>query len=579
MNRRNFFAQLLEPQVSTHRDPVRQTPDPRANKTLPKLAASTAGINPYTGIFGRTQIRHLLRRTMFGAKPADVDFFSGKTLAQTVSTLLTTTPEPAPPLNHYSGTGMIPNPSEGVALGETWVNLTTINPGFNFIKNQSYSAWWTDLMIHQTRSIQEKMVFFWHNHFATEINESGDPRYLYFHNKTLRQYALGNFKAFTKAITLDTLMLYYLNGFKNVKRAPDENYARELQELFTVGKDLTPHYTEDDVKAAARVLTGWSINQNVNNGPTPPNWLIFKDNDHDITDKQFSSFYNNKKITGRSGRAGALQELDELLDMIFDHPETARYICRKLYRFFVYYVIDDIVEANVITPLADIFRRNNYEIKPVLETLFSSEHFFDALQQSCVIKNPVDYLIGMAREMNITFPDATDVKSQYNAFMMIHQLLIQLQMGPGYPPNVAGWPAYWQEPQYHELWINADTLPKRKDIATTLILSGIRIPNATGKTLKIDVIKYTETFAHPEDPNKLIQELCERILSYDISDIHKEEIKKSALLSGQSSDYYWTDTWNSYKTNPTDNTFRTEVLNRLNALYTYLIALPEYHLS
>jgi uncharacterized protein (DUF1800 family) len=579
MNRRNFFAQLLEPQVSTHRDPVRQTPDPRANKTLPKLAASTAGINPYTGTFGRTQIRHLLRRTMFGAKPADVDFFSGKTLAQTINTLLTTTPEPAPPLNHYSGTGTFPNPSEGVALGETWVHLTTVDPTINFIKNQSYSAWWVGLMIHQTHSIQEKMVLFWHNHFATEINESGDARYLYFHNKTLRQYALGNFKAFTKAITLDTLMLYYLNGFRNVKRAPDENYARELQELFTVGKDLNPHYTEDDVKAAARILTGWSINRNVVNGPTPPNWLIFKDNDHDTTDKQFSSFYNNKKITGRSGQAGALQELDELLDMIFDHPETARYICRKLYRFFVYYVIDDTVEANVITPLADIFRRNNYEIKPVLEALFSSEHFFDALQQSCVIKNPVDYLIGMAREMDLTFPDATDVKSQYNAFVMIHQLLNQQQMGPGNPPNVAGWPAYWQEPQYHELWISADTLPKRKENATGLILNGIRIPNAAGKTLKIDVIKYTETFAHPEDPNKLIQELCERILSYDISDSHKDEIKKSALLSGQSSDYYWTDAWNSYKTNPTNNTFRTEVLNRLNALYTYLLALPEYHLS
>jgi hypothetical protein len=237
---------------------VRQTPDPRANKTLPKLAASTAGISPYTGTFGRTQIRHLLRRTMFGAKPADVDFFSGKTLAKTISTLVTTTPEPAPPLNHYSGTGMIPNPSEGVALGETWVNPTTIDPTVNFIKNQSYSAWWLGLMINQTRSIQEKMVLLRHNHFATEINKSGDPRYLYFHNKTLRQYALGNFKAFTKAITFDTLMLYYLNGYNNVKHAPDENYARELQELFTVGKALDPHYTEDDVKAAAEKATNRS---------------------------------------------------------------------------------------------------------------------------------------------------------------------------------------------------------------------------------------------------------------------------------------------------------------------------------
>ena len=176
-------------------------------------------------------------------------------------------------------------------------------------------------------------------------------------------------------------MLYYLNGYLNTNTSPDENYARELQELFTIGKENTPNYTEDDVKAAAKVLTGWRINTTT----TLPT-VYFDSTKHHTSNKLFSSFYGNTTIAYQSGSNGAL-ETDALMDMVFSkQQEVAKFICRKLYRFFIYYTIDNTVEANVITPLAQIFINNNWDIVPVLKTLYKSEHFFELNSKGCIIK-------------------------------------------------------------------------------------------------------------------------------------------------------------------------------------------------
>src|SRR5205823_4891756 len=139
-------------------------------------------------------------------------------------------------------------------------------------------------------------------------------------------------------------------------------------------------YTENDVKAAAKILTGYTVN-------TITATSAFDATRHDTTNKQFSAFYNNTVITGQSGANGQ-NELDDLLNMIFATNEVAMYICRRIYRFFVYGNIDSTIETNVITPLAAIFRSNNYELKPVLSALFKSEHFFDVLTQGAMIKSP-----------------------------------------------------------------------------------------------------------------------------------------------------------------------------------------------
>jgi uncharacterized protein (DUF1800 family) len=174
----------------------------------------------------------------------------------------------------------------------------------------------------------------------------------YRYNILLRQYALGNFKEMTRAVTMDPAMLKYLNGNANTKKAPDENYGRELQELFTVGKGPGSHYTEADVKAAAHVLTGFRIE----NKSLPDIHGVFDAGRHDENDKQFSDFYQNTTIKGRKGKEGEM-ELDDLLALIFSQPEVARFICRKLYRFFVYHNIDEETEKTIIEPLAELFRK------------------------------------------------------------------------------------------------------------------------------------------------------------------------------------------------------------------------------
>jgi hypothetical protein len=246
-----------------------------------------------------------------------------------------------------------------------------------------------------------------------------------------------------------------------------------------------------------------------------------------------------------------------------------------LYRFFVYYTIDDTTEANVIAPLADIFRTNNYEIKPVLLALFTSQHFFDPLNKGCVIKSPVDLYAGVCREFEIIFPADSDYVNAYYMWDYIRATAATISQNIGDPPNVAGWPAYYEAPQYHELWINTDTLPKRNQFTDTMIANGY---SRNGKIIVIDPIAYTMKLSNPGDPNILISDVLLQLYAIDVS-AAVVDFLKSILLSGQVADHYWTDAWNAYKLTPTDASLKKIVVTRLTALYKYIMDLPEYQLS
>ncbi|MDZ4756857.1 MAG: DUF1800 domain-containing protein, partial [Bacteroidota bacterium] len=454
-----------------------------------------------------------------------------------------------------------------IASGQTWVNGPD-SPNYTGQRRQSFKYWWVGQMINQDRNILEKMTLFWHNHFAIEISNIGSPIWAYQNNLLLRQSALGNFKTLTKAVSIDPAMLKYLNGYLNTHKAPDENYARELQELFTLGKGPNSQYTEDDVKAAAKVLTGWRINNSTFSS-------YFDPNKHDTGNKQFSAFYNNTVITGQAGANGA-NEVEDLLTMIFNQTEVSLFICRKLYRWFVYYDIDATTEANVIAPMAQIFRQNNYDIKPVLTALFKSEHFFDAANVGCLIKSPLDFCVGLCRVFNIIFPDASQYATQYYMWGQIWGASYIQQQDPGDPPNVAGWPAYYQVPSYHELWINSDTLPKRNQISDLMVNSGIK---KNGFTLIIDCLEAAKTMSDPSNPNTLIDDLCKYLHILTLSSTNKSAIKVSTLLSGQSTDSYWTSAWNAFISDPTNKTNKDTVNLRLIPLYKYLMDLSEFQLS
>ena len=530
----------------------------------------TTGLQPYTGSFGAPELRHLLRRTLFGATKADMAYFSGKSVTQVVNELLNpTAPLPAPPVKEYvvSATTLVPD--NNIVAGTTWVGDINNDGTIASYRRASFKKWWVGNLINQDRSIREKMTLFWHNHFATETNDISNAQYVYKHHHLFRTSALGNFKTLTKNMTLDPGMLVYLNGQYNTLTAPDENYAREIQELFCCGKGPDSLYTEADVKAAAKVLTGWR-----NNATTMS--AYFTASRHDATNKTFSSFYNNTVITGRNTAAAGDQELDDLLNMIFANQEVAKYMCRRLYRWFVYYDIDDTVEQNVITPLANVFRLSNYEILPVLDMLLKSEHFFDVLSRGCVIKSPAELVIGFCRESEIVFQPDTDYDANYGFYNYMVSWLSNMQQNIGDPPDVSGWKAYYQEPQFNEIWINSDTLPKRNQFTDTMLVSGYTF---SSKKIQLDPLAYAKTFSNPGDPNVFIAELTERLLGLDISAASKAQLKKDILLSGQSLDIYWTQAWDLYISTPTNAANTTSVRTKIRDLVKYLMNLAEYQLA
>ncbi len=531
--------------------------------TVQKTARTLAGISTYSGSWTETEVNHLLKRSLFGSTKADVDYFLTKTMTDAVDELLSPSNfTPSPPVNNYNS-GRITDPD--IPLGETWVNGPT-NAALNNARINSLRAWWIGGMINQDRSILEKMTLFWHNHFSTETQVYRDPIFGYDYQQLLRENSLGDFKKLTRLITIDPAMLVYLNGNYNTKNAPDENYGRELQELFTLGKGSDSGYTESDVQQAAKVLTGWRINRTNSSS-------YFNPNLHDTSDKTFSTFFGNKVIKGQTGARGE-SELDDLLDMIFSEDEVAKFMCRKLYRWFVYYEIDAATEANVIEPLADIFRNNNYQIKPVLSALFKSEHFFDVVNQGCLIKSPIDFTVGLMRQLDVQFPDSSKVEDLYYFWGVTSDVCAIQQQHVGDPPNVAGWPAYYQAPQFHEIWINTDTLPKRNQISDIMIMTGIR-RNTT--LLSVDPIRVADMFDKPEDANVLVDDLVASMYTLNISSDQKEHMR-SFLLSGQAASY-WTAAWNDYKADPSNATLKGVVNLRLQGLLKYIMNLGEFQLS
>lgn len=542
-----------------------------AMKSGNPAARSNSGLAEYSGSWEVPQVTHLLRRTLFGIKKSDLDLFQTLTLSQAVNQLLTASPSPAPPKNYYSGPGSgVEDPD--VAFGETWVNAP-YNNGIEGRRINSLKSWLINHMISQEATLSEKMLLFWHNLLATESWGVFIAKASYQYFETLRRHSFGNFKELIRDITLDPAMLIYLNGTRNNKEAPDENYARELQELFCIGKGPNSAYTESDVQAAARVLTGWrhSWEQVNSEGPIDS---FFDSNRHETTDKQFSEFYGNRLIQGREGEQGA-EELDELLEMLFDNQETARYLSRRLYQFFVYSEIDQAAEQSVIQPMADILRTSNYDVLPALSALLKSEHFFDPVNFGAAIKSPIDHLVGLWRTLGVVSPDPMDpvLTDSIGQSMIWNMANKGLEIAD--PPSVSGWPAYYQAPQYDKAWITTDTISSRATTGDSLVYWGFWVNSEL--QIPADLVKFTETLSHPEDPNKLISETVSLFLGINLADNELAQLK-SILLSGQLDDHYWSNAWSDHINNPGDMEYRLTVETRLKSFYQRLFQRGEFHL-
>ena len=548
------------------------------NRSLTALAEVKAvsptrvmsGINPYAGPWTSNEVIHLLKRTMFGAKKLDVDYFSTRTMSQSVDELLAPlAPNPTAPVKEYLTTVTVgAKPDANILQGTTWVNDINSDGTVQSQRIASYKKWWAGVMINQDRSIREKMIFLWINHFGNEADDVANANWIYQQHSLIRQHCLGNFKQLVRGMSIDPAMLKYLNGYLSTASAPDENYGRELQELFAIGKGPGSQYTEQDVKEAAKALTGWRINATTYKS-------YFDSTKHSAVGKQFSSFYNNTLVAGRTGATAGDMELDDLLTMIFAQGEVAKFMVRKLYRWFVYYEIDATTENNVIAPLADIFRNNNYDIKPVLSALFKSEHFFDILNQGCVIKTPADLVIGAMREFSVSMPLSRDWDTSYGHWNTLYSLMNNQGLNLHDPPNVAGMPAYYQEPLFHEIWISSDSLPKRNQFTDIMTNSGY---TRNAFKMQFDFIAFAKTLPNPGNPNDLIDDTIKRIYRISVSPQVKQQMKTQLLLSNQQYDYYWTNAWADYIANPIVANYNI-VNTRLKDLFRYLMNLSEYQLS
>ncbi len=539
----------------------------KANRTLTSSPpVINSGLAPYAGPWTRVQAAHLLRRAMFGPTKVQIETAVQNGLHATMAQLFAPQPMPAPPVNPSNTND--PN----VPVGETWINapyLASVNlAGY---RNASLRSWMFGLMVNEGVSIREKMTLFWHNHFA--INNINDAKFVYRYITLLRSSALGNFRQLVKDVTIDPAMLRFLNGNQNTRLAPNENYARELMELFTLGKgplagpgDYT-HYTEADVIQMARVLTGWrdtgfnTVNAAVQVGAT------FLANQHDTGNKQLSHRFNNVTIPNMGAN-----EYAHLVDIIFQKDEVARFISRKLYRWFVYYTIDDAVEANVIEPMAQVLIANNYNIQPALEALLRSEHFFDAINLGPMIKSPLDFVVGTFKQFSIAY--SPQLARYYNAWNTFIRLCIPMQMEYFNPPDVAGWKAYYQEPVYYRTWINAATLAPRVNFTNQLSGNGYVV-----NTLRhaINVLALPEQVSDPFDPVVLIRELAEWLYPQPLA-ANQIEYLKTILLPGLP-DFVWTNEWNAYSSNPGNATARQAVESKLRNLIRAMLSMPEYHLS
>ncbi|MEM6264080.1 MAG: DUF1800 family protein [Bacteroidota bacterium] len=553
-----------------------------------------ASLTPLTGTLGQQRAAHLLRRAGFGGTFAEINSFASKTIAQAVTDLLTFPSQPSPPTDSNSG--------------QTFHGDGRVDPGMNEV-----ISWFMYHAMDPTKppTAYYKLVFFLHTCLTVNYNNISDNTMWYYHLQLLMQYADKSYKTLTRKMSVDNAMGRYLDIRNNTKTHPNENYARELLELFTVGKgpQIGPgnytNYTEDDIRAAARVLTGWRQNHDyLNTSRQDPDTgfpIMYPDqNRHETSDKQFSSAFQNTIITGQNTNAGMATELDDLIDMIFNQDAVSEFICRKLYRYFVHYNITAEVENDIIQGLALTFRTNNFEFEPVLTQLFNSEHFYDEDDTSvgdetigALIKNPIELWFGAQRFFKSYVPPlSSDLHGVQNSWLNwnMQRKLEDLGMEVFAPPTVAGYDPMYQGPDFNRNWASTNTLPFRYDYISENVLNRRnRTPLPYGT---FNIVDYVEDPTNvPDFPGNdpignpgphqgariashLVQCLTDYILPVQLAQDRFDFFLNDLLLDNLSP-INWMFEWDNYINTGNDGNIKPQLLK----LYRGLIQSPEFQLG
>ena len=353
--------------------------------------------------WSRALAAHLLRRTSFGGHSREIEQAVKRDPQQVVSQLV----------SGPRGGDEFKQQSEAFAR-------TVLASG----EASQLSAWWGYTLLTSPHPLLERATLFWHGHFATSAEKVQDANAMYNQNRLLRRHALGDFAALVQAISRDPAMLIYLDSATNRKAHPNENFARELMELFCLGEG---NYTERDVQQLARCFTGWEIRRNR---------FRFNRYQHDFGDKT---------LLGKTDRfpEGAA------IDLVLQQPAATRFVVRKLIRFFVLDESDATPE--LVEPLAVELREHEWDLRYIVQRILGSNLFFSEYAVGRKIRSPVDFTVGLLRSL----------EGSTNAYQLA-ELLLQLGQGLFYPPNVKGW-------EGGRTWINSSTLLARANAMGTLI--------------------------------------------------------------------------------------------------------------
>ncbi|MBI2320766.1 MAG: DUF1800 domain-containing protein [Chloroflexi bacterium] len=386
----------------------------------------------------RDLVAHLLRRAGFGAFPDAYEYFAGQGFTATFDWLLD---------------GQRP---DDPAIAELQYDLGTI---------AGVKRWWLHRLLLTRQPLREKMVLFWHGHFATANRKVGNPGWMAQQLELFRAHALGDFRALVRSVTYDPAMMRWLDLHGSHRRVPNENYARELMELFAIGRG---NYTEQDIKEVARALTGWRLDQGK---------LVFDPGRHDD---------GIKTVLGERGNWKA----DEVVDIVTRQPACARFIARKLLAFFVY----DDPEPGVVERFAAIFASSAYSVRALVEAILRSPEFRSDRAYHAKIKSPVDFVVGALKDLDVrTVPAGLNVAASTAA---MGQDVLD-------PPSVKGWDG-------GSTWLSAGWFIARCNFVAAL-LSG-RHPD--GRPW-VDTMRLAAGFDGGWDTYGIVERLAQRTLGAD----------------------------------------------------------------
>jgi len=556
-----------------------------------------ASLTEITGTLGTERAAHLLRRATFGPTIAQINQFADYTATEAMNELFKEPAQnPAPPIDPLTAATWV-DPLGQQKAGEANSEQDDL---FKF-----FQAWHLDVMLKSEPSLKERITWFFHSHLPARWTEIRSSEAIYYQNCLYRHYAYGSFKELFTKICTDNAMLVYLDGYSNHKDSPNENFAREMFELYSIGKGSQleegnyTNYTEDDIKAATRVLTGWIFDEDFSNldadtglpigkmstttGGNPVKDLA---SGHDKDVKTFSSLWNNEVIqpaeiiNDLATVESAYGELDDLMDMIFDNPETARFIVRKMYRHFVYHFISEEVESDIIVPLAQTFQGNDYSIPDMLKVLMKSEHFYDedTLATSdnnigALIKSPIEVFTTLMRFFDVTVPDRnTQATAFYDDFAYLISKLEDQGLNYYEPFEVAGYPAYHQIPGYGRNWIMTHALAHRYQTGDMLMKKA-----GTGNetSIQMDVLDWAENSGEvdPTSSTDIVTVLTKYLLAVELTTERFNYFLNTVFLDTLTQST-WLSEWNKYTGGGDDLVVR----ERLETLVSSIIQTPEFQL-